>query len=413
MRRVVVTGLGGLCAVGNTVSDLWQSLIEGRNGIDTITRFDISDFKVTLAAELRDFDPTVYMEKSEIRKTDLFVQYAMAAACQAMDESGISDKIAAERLGVYFGSGIGGIGATSTEVGRLLEKGPRRVSAHCITMMIANLAAGHIAIRFGAKGSCLPVVTACATSANAIGEAVRTIRHGYLDAVIAGGSEASIVPLGMAGFANMTAMTQSTDKNAASIPFDARRSGFVMGEGAGALILEEYEHAKARGAAIYCEVAGYGTNCDAHHITAPDPEAKGPAACIQMALDEAGECGIGGHGKVYINAHGTSTPLNDAMETQAIKLAFGERTKTDVLVSSTKSMTGHTLGAAGAIEAIAAILALKHGIVPPTIGLTEPDPVCDLDYVPLTARKTNLDLALSTSLGFGGHNACLAFREIN
>ena len=408
MKRVVVTGLGALTPIGNDVPTFWQALISGTNGIDNITRFDTTEYKVHLAAEIRDFDPGLYMEKSDLRKTDLFVQYGMAAVCQAMAESGIEGKVDPARFGTYFGSGIGGLTSTSQEVLRLAEKGPRRVSPHCITMMIANLAAGYMAIRFNAKGSCLPVTTACATSNNAIGEAMRAIRHGYLDAAIAGGSEASLVPLGLAGFSNMTALTQSTEKDAASIPFDKRRSGFVMGEGAGALILEEYEHAKARGAKIYCEVAGYGTNCDAYHITAPDPEAKGPAACIQMAIDEAG---MTGEDKIYVNAHGTSTPLNDPMETKALKLVFKERAK-NLLISSIKSMVGHTLGAAGAVEAVATVLALTEGIIPPTIGLKEPDSDCDLDYVPNKSRKAYVNLALNTSFGFGGHNACIAFKKL-
>ena len=408
MRKVVVTGLGAITPLGNDVPTFWQGLIQGKNGIDTITRFDTSEFKVHLAAQVQNFDPLLYMDKGDVRKTDLFTQYAIASISEAMADSKIEGQIDPSRLGTYFGSGIGGLATISDELEKLLEKGPRRVSPHFIPMMIANLAAGQGAIRFGAKGSCLPVTTACATSANAIGEAVRAIRHGYLDAVIAGGSEASIVPISLAGFANMTALTQCDDKNMASIPFDKRRSGFVMGEGAATLILEEYEHAKARGANIYCEVVGYGTNCDAYHVTAPDPEAKGAAACMQMAIDESG---LQGETKVYINAHGTSTPLNDAMETRAIKQVYGEQAK-DVLVSSIKSMVGHTLGAAGAVEAVASILAMREGIVPPTIGLTEPDPECDLDYVPQVARKAEINLALSTSFGFGGHNACLAFGKI-
>ena len=408
MKRVVVTGLGVITPIGNDVPTFWRGLISGTNGIDTITRFDTSEHKVHLAAEVKAFDPTLYMDKAEVRKTDLFVQYAMAAACQAMAESGIEGRVAPPRFGVYFGSGIGGLTSTTQEMRRLEEKGPRRVSPHCIPMMIANLAAGHMAIRFQAQGSCLPVTTACATSNNAIGEAMRAIRHGYLDAAITGGSEASLVPLGLAGFSNMTALTQSTDKHAASIPFDKRRSGFVMGEGAGALILEEYEHAKARGAKIYCEVAGYGTNCDAYHITAPDPEALGPAACIKMALDETG---MTGERAVYVNAHGTSTPLNDPMETKALKLVFGDRAK-DLRISSIKSMIGHTLGAAGAVEGVATVLALTQGSLPPTIGLKEPDPACDLNYVPNQSQKADVNLALNTSFGFGGHNACIAFRKL-
>jgi len=395
--------------IGNDVPTFWQGLKDGTLGIDTLTRFDTSEYKVHLAAEVRGFDPTLYMEKSEVRKTDLFVQYALGAAAQAMEESGLEGNVDPHKFGIYFGSGIGGLGSTTDEILKLHEKGPRRVSPHCIPMMIANIAGGHMAIRYNAKGSCLPVTTACATGTHEIGEALRAIRHGYLDAVLAGGSEASIVPLGLAGFANMTALTTNEDKHSASVPFDKRRSGFVMGEGAGALILEEYEHAKARGAKIYCEVVGYGTNCDAHHITAPDPEAFGPAACIKMALDESG---FGTDTSTYINAHGTSTPLNDVMETKAIKQVFGEHAKESVLVSSIKSMVGHTLGAAGAVEAVAAILALTEGVIPPTIGLTEPDPECDLDYVPQVAREAEVSLAMSTSFGFGGHNACVAFAKV-
>ena len=408
MRRVVVTGLGAVTPIGNDVPSYWQNLINGTNGIDTITKLDTTEHKVHLAAELKDYDPTLYMDKADVRKTDLFVQYAMGAISQAMTESGLGGNVEPEKFGVYFGSGIGGIDSTYNEVMKMSEKGPRRVSAHFITMIIANLAGGYAAIKYNAKGSCLSVTTACATSTNAIGEAMRAIRHGYLDAAICGGSEASLVPVGVAGFANMMALTQSTDKNAASIPFDKRRNGFVMGEGAGSIILEEYEHAKKRGAKIYCEVAGYGTNCDAYHITAPDPEALGAAACMQMALDEAE---YAGNMRVYINAHGTSTPLNDVMETRAIKHVFGESAK-DVMVSSIKSMIGHGLGAAGAMEAIAAILALKESIIPPTIGLTEPDPECDLDYVPLVSRKAEVDLAISNSFGFGGHNACVVFGKL-
>lgn len=409
MRRVVVTGLGAVTPLGNDVPTFWQGLKNGTLGIDTITRFDTSEYKAHLAAEVRDFDPTLYMEKSEVRKTDLFVQYALGAAAQAMAESGLEGSVDPHKFGIYFGSGIGGLGTISDEIIKLHEKGPRRVSAHCIPMMISNIAGGRMAIRYNAKGSCLPVTTACATGNHEIGEALRAIRHGYLDAVLAGGSEASIVPLGLAGFSNMTALTTNEDKYSASVPFDKRRSGFVMGEGAGALVLEEYEHAKARGANIYCEVVGYGTSCDAHHITAPDPDALGAAACIRMALEESG---FGTDTPTYINAHGTSTPLNDVTETRAIKQVFGEHAKQTVLVSSTKSMTGHTLGAAGAIEAVASILALTEGVIPPTIGLTEPDPECDLDYVPQVAREAEVSLAMSTSFGFGGHNACLAFAKV-
>jgi 3-oxoacyl-[acyl-carrier-protein] synthase II len=345
------------------------------------------------------------MEKNEVRRNDLFSQYAIASACQAVADSNISGAVAPDRFGVYFGSGIGGITTFELEHSKFLSSGPRRISPLFIPMMIPNIAAGNIAIRFGAKGPCVCVVTACATSSTAIGEALRAIRHGYVDAVIAGGSDAAITPMGVAGFINMTALSTSDDPDASSLPFDRRRAGFVMGEGAGALVLEEYEHARRRGAKIYAELAGYGSTCDAYHITAPDPGCENSARAISDALREAG-----GNGGIYINAHGTGTPLNDVTETNSIKTALGAGAS-KALVSSTKSMTGHMLGAAGAVEAIISVLTLKNGVVPPTIGLLEPDPECDLDYVPLTARKADLDIALSISLGFGGHNACLAFKR--
>lgn len=410
VRRVVITGLGAVTPIGNDVPAFWEGLKTGKNGIGPVTRFDVTDYKAKLAAEVKDFDPALYMEKTEIRKTDLFTQYALASAVQAMTDSGLSagDNIASERLGVYVGSGIGGFHTLAEEHQKLLEKGPRRVSPHFIPMMIANIAAGQIAIRYNATGPCLPVTTACATGTNAVGEAFHAIRYGYADAIIAGGSEAAITTLGFAGFINCMALSQSEDPAAASIPFDKRRNGFVMGEGAGALVLEEYEHAKARGAEIYAEISGYGCTCDAYHVTAPHPEAEGGARAIRLAVEEAG---MSGESSVYINAHGTSTPLNDKSETLAIKKAFGELAS-QVAISSTKSMTGHMLGAAGAVEAIAAVLALKEGILPPTIGYVEPDPDCDLDYIPNTARQAQVNLSLSVSLGFGGHNACVAFTKV-
>ncbi len=407
MRRVVVTGMGAITPVGNDVSTFWSSIVAGKNGIGPITRFDTTDFKAKLAAEVKDFDPNLYMEKPEIRKSDLFAQYGMAAAYQAVKDSGILDNVAPERLGVYVGSGIGGIATFTEEVIKLHDKGPRRVSPLFIPTMIANMAAGNIAIKFNAKGPCVPVTTACATGSTAIGEAYRAIKGGYADAIISGGAEAAIGPTGVAGFINCMALSSSTDPEAASIPFDKRRNGFVMGEGAGILILEEYEHAKARGAKIYAEMCGYGSTCDAYHMTAPDPEAGGAARAITDAVKEAG---MVGETNVYFNAHGTSTPLNDKSETLAIKKAFGDDAY-KILISSTKSMTGHMLGATGGVEAIAAIMAMREGVVPPTIGLKEKDPDCDLDYVPLVARKADINLALSVNLGFGGHNACLAFKK--
>lgn len=408
MKRVVVTGLGAITPIGNDVDTLWDGLIAGKCGIGPITKFDASEYKVKLAAEVKDFDASLYMDKGEIKKSDLFSQYAIAAASQAVVDSGIENSVSPERFGVYFGSGIGGIATFASEVEKLLTKGNRKVSPHFIPMMISNMAAGNIAIKFNAQGPCLPVVTACATGTNAIGEAFRAIKFGYADAIIAGGSEASILPAGVAGFDNMLALHTGDNPSCASTPFDKRRSGFVMGEGAGALILEEYEHAINRGAKIYAEIKGYGCTCDAHHITAPSPEAKGSSRAIIDALKEAN---MQDEESIYINAHGTSTPLNDVAETKAIKIALGDNAH-KALVSSTKSMIGHMLGAAGAVEAIASVLALKEGIIPPTIGLLEQDPECDLDYVVNTARNSNVNLALSISLGFGGHNACVAFTRI-
>ena len=408
-RRVAVTGLGVISPVGQDVDTVWNALKAGKNGIGKVTKFDATDFKATLAAEVKDFDPLLYMAKGDLRKNDLYTQYALAAATQAVEDSGIMGKIENERFGVYVGSGIGGISTMMTEHGKLIEGGYRKISPFFVPMMISNMAAGTIAIKFKACGATLPIVTACATSSNSIGEAFRAVKHGYADAVIAGGSEAAINPLAYGGFINCMALSQSDDPNAASLPFDARRGGFVMGEGGAVLVLEEYEHAVARGAKIYAEMTGYGNTCDAHHITAPDPEATQSARAIAMAKEESGI--TGGEG-VYINAHGTGTPLNDKTETTAIKKAFGDTEAKKVKVSSTKSMTGHMLGAAGAMEALVSVLALRDGIVPPTINYREPDPACDLFITPNKAVKADLGFALSTSLGFGGHNACLAFKKV-
>ena len=407
-RRVVVTGLGAISPVGNNVSDSWQNMKDGIHGIAGITRFDTSNFKTKLAAEVKGFDPRQYMEKAEVIRSDRCAQYAMGAACQAVEDSGIFGTVDPERFAVYFGSGIGGIETIECELEKLWTKGPRRVSPLFVPMMIPNMAAGQIAIRFGCEAAAMPAVTACASGSNAIGEALRAIRHGYADAVIAGGTEAAIAPSGMAGFINMQALSTAEHPDEASLPFDSRRGGFVLGEGAAALILEEYEHAKARGAYIYAEVCGYGSTCDAYHITAPHPEAKGGARAMMQAMEEAAysadDC-------VYINAHGTGTPMNDVTETIAIKTALGEAAY-QTYVSSTKSVTGHMLGAAGAMEAIACIKALEEGILPPTVNLQQQDPACDLNYVPNQAVKADITLALSNSLGFGGHNACLAFRKV-
>ena len=408
-RRVVVTGLGAVTPVGNNVNDTWQSLISGKNGIAPITLFDTTNYKAKLGAEVKDFDPLEYMEISEKLRTDRYTQFAVAAVEQAVKDSGITGNVIPERFGVYFGSGIGGIGTFEVEHTKLLEKGPRRVSPLFVPMMIANMAAGTIAIKYDCRGPAMPAVTACASGSNAIGEALRLIRHGYADAVITGGSEAPICASSVAGFVNMQALSTAENSDEASLPFDKRRGGFVIGEGSVALILEEYEHAKARGAKIYAEICGYGSTCDAHHITAPHPEARGGAQAMKDAMSEAGYTD---NDVVYVNAHGTGTPMNDVTETLAIKNALGENAAKKAYVSSTKSMTGHMLGAAGAVEAMACILALCEGIIPPTINLNEPDPQCDLNYVPNKAIKADIDLALSNSLGFGGHNACLAFRKV-
>ncbi|MBQ8836746.1 MAG: beta-ketoacyl-ACP synthase II [Clostridia bacterium] len=408
-RRVVVTGLGAITPVGNNVKDTWDSLKNGKNGIAPITLFDTTEFKAKLGAEVKDFDPAEYMERNDILRTDRFAQFAVAAAQQAVDESGIEGTVAPERFAVQFGTGIGGMATFEIEHTKLMEKGPRRVSPLFVPMMIANMAAGMIAIRHDCRGSAMPAVTACASGSNAIGEAMRMIRHGYADAVITGGAEAAISASGVAGFVNMHALSTAVNPDEASLPFDKRRGGFVIGEGAVALVLEEYEHAKARGAKIYGEVCGYGSTCDAHHITAPHPEARGGAQAMVDAMREAGysESDI-----IYVNAHGTGTPMNDAIETVAIKKALGEESAKKAYVSSTKSMTGHMLGAAGAIEALACLFALNEGVIPPTINLNEQDEACDLNYVPNKAVKADITLALSNSLGFGGHNACLAFRKV-
>ena len=408
-RRVVVTGMGCVTPLGNDLPTTWRNLVDGKNGIGPITKFDTTDFKAKLAAEVRDFDPKLYMEKPQILHSDLYAQLAMAAAVQAMEDSGIAGTVPGERMGVYIGTGIGGIQTFEAEHSKLLNKGPRRVSAYFIPMMIANIASSMIAIRYGCMGPAMPAVTACASGSNAIGEALRVVRHGYADAMICGGAEATVTPLAAAGFCNMQALSTSEDPDAASLPFDARRGGFVMGEGSGVLILEEYEHAKARGAKIYGEICGYGSTNDAYHITAPHPDGVGGAKAMADALREAGYTG---DELVYVNAHGTGTHLNDAIETMALKKAFGEELARKLLISSTKSMTGHMLGAAGAVEAIVSLKALEDGIVPPTINLREADPACDLDYVPGTARTAPVTLALSNSLGFGGHNACLTFRKL-
>ncbi len=410
MCRVAVTGMGVISPVGNDLEVFWDNLKKGVCGVDKISRFDASRLKVSLDAEVKDFEPKKYYDTvQEIRKSDLFMQYAMGAAKQAVEQSKILESdIDRERLGVYIGSGIGGINTTIRETEKLMNKGPEMVSPFFVPMMISNMAAGAISIKFGAKGPTLPVVTACATSTHTLGEAYRAIKHGYADAIIAGGSEASINELAMAGFINCQALNLSDNPEEGSLPFDKRRGGFVMGEGAGVLVLENYSHAKKRGAKIYAEVVGYGNTADAYHITAPDPEGSGAVRAIKAAVKEAG---IGDEDEIYINAHGTGTHLNDAMETKAIKAVFGQKAY-DIHVSSTKSMTGHMMGATGAVEAIASVLALSEGVVPPTINYKEKDEECDLDYTANEAVDARLDYALSTSLGFGGHNACIAFKRV-
>ncbi|MCR4996940.1 MAG: beta-ketoacyl-ACP synthase II [Butyrivibrio sp.] len=411
MCRVVVTGMGVISPVGNDIDTFWESLKAGKCGVDKIKRFDASGLKVSLDAEVKEFEPKKYYDTvQEIRKSDLFMQYAMAAARQAVEQSGILEsELDKERFGVYIGSGIGGINTTIRETRKLDEKGPEMVSPFFVPMMISNMAAGAVSIKFGAKGPTLPIVTACATSTHTIGEAYRVIKHGYADAIIAGGSEASINELAMAGFINCQALNLSEDPSEGSIPFDKRRGGFVMGEGAGILILEEYEHAKKRGAKIYAEVVGYGNTSDAYHITAPDPEGDGAVRAIQAAVNEAK---VSDSDEIYFNAHGTGTNLNDAMETKAIKKVFGKKAY-DIHISSTKSMTGHMMGATGAVEAIASVLALNDGIIPPTINYKEKDEECDLNYTVNKAEEVAVDYAISTSLGFGGHNACIAFKKVN
>ena len=407
-KRVVITGMGAITPVGGNVKETWESLKNGKNGIAPVTFFNTDNLKASLAAEVKDFDPSKFLDVNEVLRTDRYTQLAMGAAEEALNDSDIKGNVDPDRISVILGTGIGGISTFETEHTKFLEKGPRRVSPLFVPMMISNMAAGMIAIKYDCRGSVMPAVTACASGSNAIGEAMRLIRHGYSDAVITGGTEAAICASAIAGFSNMQALSTSNNPNAASLPFDKRRGGFVMGEGSVVLVLEEYEHAKQRGANIYGEICGYGSTCDAYHITAPHPEARGGAKAMQNALIEAD---YKEEDKIYINAHGTGTPMNDVLETQAIKLALGEEKARESFVSSTKSMTGHMLGAAGAIEALACIMALKENILPPTINLNEPDEKCDLNYIPNKSLNSDITLALSNSLGFGGHNACLAFRK--
>jgi len=410
-RRVVVTGLGLVTSVGIGVEETWQALLAGKSGIGRITLFDASDFPTQIAAEVKGFDPERFIDKKEARRMDRFVQFGVVATDMAMRQAGFEKPFEGEeaaRVATILGSGIGGLATLEDEHKTLLAKGPRRLSPFFIPMMIVNLLPGNISIRWGARGPSWSPVSACATGAHAIGEAFRTIQRGDADVAICGGAEAAITPLGIGGFTAMRAMsTRNDDPQGASRPFDKDRDGFVQGEGAGVLVLEELEHAKKRGANILCEIVGYGANADAFHITAPSDE--GAPACIRLCLEDGG---IHPEEVGYINAHGTSTPLNDANETAAIKKVFGDHAR-KLAVSSTKSMIGHTLGAAGGIEAVITVLAITRGVLPPTINYTTPDPECDLDYVPNVAREQRVDVALSNSFGFGGTNVVLAFRRFH
>ena len=412
MKRVVITGMGVISPIGNDKDTFWNNLINGVNGIDFIKAFPTDNLTVKIAGEVKDFDPKNHgIDPGTARRTDPFSRYAIAAANEAMKDSNLAN-IDPERLGVYIGSGVGGLQTIYNESVKLDREGTQWISPLFIPTMIGNIAASNVAIAHNAQGPNLPIVTACATSTHAIGEAFRAIKFGYADAIIAGGSEATVHPLAISGFANSKALDKSNDPKRASLPFNKNRQGFVMGEGAGVVILEEYEHAKARGAKIYAEICGYGNTCDAHHLTAPQPEGITPARAMKMAIEEAG--GLQADDLLYINAHGTGTPLNDKTETKAIKVALGEEAARKAMISSIKSMVGHLLGAAGGVELVASALALYHGIVPPTIGLDEndSDPECDLDYVPNTARKADVTIAISNSLGFGGHNGTVALRKM-
>ncbi|MEY4853346.1 MAG: hypothetical protein RIR32_22 [Verrucomicrobiota bacterium] len=410
-RRVVVTGIGCLSALGHDTEAFWDGLTKGRSGIARITRFDPTDFPSKVGAEVRDFDPGKFMDPKEAKRNDRYTQYAVAASRMAVNDAKLDvTKVDSERFGVIIGSGIGGMETIENQARILIERGPSRVSPFTIPSLIANIASGVVAIEFQAKSVNFGVVSACASGSHALGEALRHIRDGHADIMLSGGSEACITRLSYAGFCNMKAM--STDFNdtpeKASRPFDKLRDGFVMGEGAGVLVIESLEHAQARGARIYCELVGYGATCDAYHITGQDQEGKGLALCLNRALAEAG---VEKSEVSYINAHGTSTPINDRCETLAIKRTFGEAAR-QISISSTKSMTGHLLGAAGGVEAAVCCLAIHHGVIPPTINYENPDPDCDLDYTPNVAKKRTVNVAISNNLGFGGHNASLVFKRL-
>ena len=409
MKRVVITGLGAITPLGNSVDEFWKGIKDGKCGIDYITKFDTTDFKVKLAAEVKGYNAEDYFDRREAKRLDKFSQYAMIASREAWKDSGLDkEKENMERVGIVIGSGIGGIQTIETENQKCIEKGPDRVSPMYIPMGILNMATGNVAIDIGAKGESFAMVTACASGTHCIGEAYRMIKFGYQDVILAGGTEAGITPLGIAGFTNIKALTKSEDKTRASIPFDKERSGFVMGEGAGVVVLEELEHALARGAKIYAEILGYGATSDAYHITSPAPGGEGGARAMKLAMEEGN---VKPEEITYINAHGTSTHLNDACETQAIKTALGEEVARKVMVSSTKGNTGHLLGAAGAIETIICSKAIEEGFVPPTINYKIPDEECDLDIVPNEGRKVEVKYAISNSLGFGGHNSSLLMSQ--
>lgn len=408
-NRVVITGLGVVSPVGLYPGDFWDNIVDGKSGVAPISKFDPEGYITRIAAEVKDFDPTAYMDKKEARRMDRFTQLALAAAGMAMEDAAVDrEKLNKERVGVILGSGVGGIATLEEQHNNLLNKGPNRVSPFFIPAMISNMGAAQVAITYGFKGCNVVVTSACASSNNAIGDAYRVLKHGGADMILTGGTEAPITPLAVAGFCAMKAMsTRNAEPQSASSPFDAARDGFVMGEGAALLVLETLEHARGRGARIYGEIVGYGASCDAYHITAPDPVGEGAILAMKMALSDAG---LKPEDVGYINAHGTSTPLGDKLETLAIKQVFGQWAY-KLAVSSTKSMTGHLLGAAGGVEAVVSVLSLLDGVLPPTINLKNPDPECDLDYVPNKARKSQADAALSNSFGFGGHNATLIFKR--
>lgn len=407
-HRVFVTGVGAITSIGLSAKDFWNSALAGKSGVSNITKFDTTEFSVKIGAEVKNFDPSIYFSLKEVKRSDTFVHYGIAAAAEAVKDSGMLEFDNPVRAGVIVASGIGGIETWEREFRKLIES-PRKVSPFFIPMMIINSISGEIAIKFGLKGPNFSVVSACASSAHAICDAYRLIKDGVADVIITGGSEAAITPLAVAGFANMRALsTRNNEPERASRPFDKERDGFVIGEGAGIVILEQAEHAMKRGAAPYCEIAGCGMSCDAYHITAPEPTGEGAATSMKLAIEDAG---FKPEDIDYINAHGTSTPLNDMIETKAIKIVFGEYAKS-IPISSTKSMIGHLLGAGGGVELIATALSIRNSIIHPTINLDNPDPECDLDYVPNKSRQATVNVALSNSFGFGGHNATIVLKKV-